>query len=357
MLRSILWAGRVLVLLFALALVPTDADGKFFAFKAAPGTPFQQALLIHQDGVETLVLQSAWKSENPLEKLLWIVPVPAVPEIGGMEEHHARKLFRFHLSQASSPQVNHWGPGVLLALWIGVFLYLIWLRFIKKRVRVGSYLVLFVIISVLLVLLTPTISVVRGSNAPWVIQSGSTGAYDYQVIGATDAKELTKWFEERGYPVTTEDAPIFEDYLKRDWRFVAVKSTETRQENQGLAPVLALRFSTKEAVYPLALTSTNGLDTKILLFCLSDHRLDSKGRLPCIRAKETKGTLEELLRESFLLPYSLEHPEAILKPPAKPFPTYLTTFWGTMSAKDMRTDLVLTPALSDEEYRQVIWQF
>lgn len=69
-------------------------DGKFYATRepVPPGVPYQQALLMFDEGKETLVLQSNFRQEGrPYSEpaLGWVVPVPAVPEMASMRSEQA----------------------------------------------------------------------------------------------------------------------------------------------------------------------------------------------------------------------------------------------------------------------------
>ena len=75
-----------LATLLSLALCATVcANGKFYIVpeEVPPGVPYQRALIIADEGEETLVLQSQYTLRDSAEdgRIGWVVPVPAVPEL------------------------------------------------------------------------------------------------------------------------------------------------------------------------------------------------------------------------------------------------------------------------------------
>jgi hypothetical protein len=78
-------AQRLLAVLAAVAAMLAAApaargDGMYFpehAFPELPTIPMQRALIVHKGGMETLVVESTFKSGSP--GVGWVLPLPAEP--------------------------------------------------------------------------------------------------------------------------------------------------------------------------------------------------------------------------------------------------------------------------------------
>lgn len=66
------------------------------------------------------------------------------------------------------------------------------------------------------------------------------------------------------------------------------KTEERKIVAEGMVAPLILKFETDTAVYPLAITSTIGADTEVLLYTLSERKLSCGERLTLRCAKSTK---------------------------------------------------------------------
>jgi hypothetical protein len=72
------------------------ADGKMFWREEVPPTiPYQRALILYREGIQTLVLQSRYEVPKAGAKapIGWVVPVPAPPEIASMSAESTRYMF------------------------------------------------------------------------------------------------------------------------------------------------------------------------------------------------------------------------------------------------------------------------
>ena len=84
------------------------ADGKiFWRERVPPGIPYQRALILFDEGTETLVVQSKYELPGPDKQvdLGWVVPLPGVPELASMDADRAKHLFML-LGLFSGPKVT-----------------------------------------------------------------------------------------------------------------------------------------------------------------------------------------------------------------------------------------------------------
>jgi len=338
--------------------------------------------LLFDGGYETLIVQSKYHmSSSATSEFGWVVPVPSVPELASIDPHLAESLF-FELAQASQPGVtrisNWWfwdflaltclvtvpAAGVLLLLLCLVSFFTPRLPFIRRRRG------LLAVVSILLINIS-AISIAAiwvwrdnymlpmsasGGHAVDVIREEQVGIYDVQVVEADEPGDLIQWLNENRFQFDEEDTRVFDEYLRRGWCFVVARVDPTRSADdkilaEGLVAPLILRFQTVAPVYPLALTSTAGHDTQVLLYVLSENKWQNDGRLELEYAGEAhlRG-LEEVCRE------------ALPDMPAGCFAyggplSFLCKFKGTLTPAQMGKDMVLVPAEDDEPYRKhiTIW--
>jgi len=371
----------VLLLVLAAMLsgsVPVLADGMFYWTEPIPPEiPYQRALLMFDGGYETLIVQSKYRmSASATEAFGWVVPVPSVPELAGVDPFRAEFLF-FELSQASQPNVTEisdwfWGLLGIISLVIaplaGILLLLLWilsfftprLQFIQRRRRAIAWVSIFLLFTFALGLLSIAF---RGATATMgvettvdVIREEQVGIYDVQVVKAGEAGDLIGWLNENQFRFGEEDTQVFDDYLRRGWCFVVARVDPARSAGQhlttreGLVAPLILRFETEAPVYPLALTATAGSRTQVLLYVLGQHKWENDGRLDLEYAGKARvRMLDALCREA-----GPEMAAACLDVAVLP---YLCKFKGTLSPRQMVEDLVLAPAEDDEPYRKhvIMW--
>jgi hypothetical protein len=348
--RRRITAALSLALLFVSSSL-ARADGKFYAReRVPPNIPYQRAILMYDDGKETLILQSKFSASGkpePGAALGWVVPVPAMPELGSMKAEQAYEVF-FNLSLSSRPTVTTI-PVTLLSA-IALSLALLMLLSQKRRPSViemaGILLFPFVIVAIL----TPGLAGTRGID---VLHEQDIGLYQAKVIKAGDSSALVAWLNEGGFQFTSSDQPVLDDYIKRGWCFVVaqVKPGEEKKAldtYEGLADPLILCFASKAPVYPLALTGTTGAPTEVLLYTLSRSKLDARGVLALRFADVTdswSAVLDQVSRDSRASWQPLEWERNL---------TWLCKFKGTLTPAQMATDLELAPAADNAPYRERI---
>jgi hypothetical protein len=182
-----------------------------------------------------------------------------------------------------------------------------------------------------------------------LIKAEQVGIYDIQVIKANQDGNLIEWLNNNGFHFDEEDQQVFNDYLRRDWCFVVAQIDPGRSTNQteivsaGLVAPLILRFEADAPIYPLALTSTTGHKTQVLLYIFSRDKWTSNGRLKLHYAARLETQPGRHIEPSgFFTDKELELP-------------YLCKFKRTLNPKQMQDDLVFTRAADDQPYRKHIF--
>lgn len=373
----------ILALLLSSSL-PALADGMFYwPEPVPPGVPYQRALLLFDGQYETLIVQSQYRlPAAPEEEFGWVVPVPSVPDLASMDPQAAEVAFR-ELATRSQPMV--FDPLSLLmialcALLVGAALLVLlldflsfhtprleWVRRYHLGLMVGAVaLLLLAVVSMCVVYIYPR-SLFNPFSPPQetgvaVLKEEQVGIYDVQVVNAVEAGDLIQWLDQNQFQFGETDTQLFEQYLVQGWCFVVAKIDHARAgedqvaASEGLVAPLILRFPSEAPVYPLALTSTSGHETQVLLYVLSDRKWQNDGQLALEYAAPTgRGVVGHLQSR-------LEQAGAAAEPlgffsDAERELSYLSKFKGTLTPDEMQSDLFLVPAEDDRSYNRydVIW--
>ena len=256
------------------------ADGKMYAEKVNTEIPYQRALILFDEGNQTMVLQSQYQIPNePGDHTLgWVVPVPAVPEIFSMDAGEADDMFSI-LSRYSRPeQVHLFGYLILVVVVLGVGCFIT--SFLpspsnrKSLLRKAAFLSISIaVFSFVFALLTTKAG--RKSSGVEIVQAGKVGIYDTKVVKAESAQDLIEWFNEHSFRFNETDAETIQSYIDREWCFVtatvdaSVSSKDRSAVSSNLLAPLILHFPTPTPVYPTELTATGGHPTEILIYLVS----------------------------------------------------------------------------------------
>lgn len=332
------------------------ADGKVYGIERVPPTiPYQRALICYRDGIETLFLQSRYSvDESSVATTLgWVVPVPAVPELAGFEALMGENLF-LKLAVNCRPHVIVASDVLFYMSLCGSLGGTYLLMAVRFRARFEKYRPPLINLMCYVFLAT----LVWGVFAPDmmgpdplvdVIKSEHVGIYDVRVIAARNADDLLEWLNTRGFRHDQSDRAVFDAYIADGWCFVAAHINPRPEHSAydvslaGLAAPLTLRFPCAEPVYPLALTGTGGHDTEVLLYVASDAPMACDGRMNPLYAGETwhrwqDNLVQEVDPRGFFTEEQLDFP-------------YLQKFKGTLTPRDMETDLIFYPATDASRHR------
>ena len=235
---------------------PLLADGCFvfkWNKKIDINEPTQKAIIVHDGGREDLLLQV--KYEGPLEQFGWLIPVPNVPTV----EKGSMQPF-YELSQLTQRRFGGWGGGRL-----------------SSRSATGA-----------------------ADEAVKVIEIKTVGAYEVAILSATDSGSLGRWLQVHDYSIPEGKAGIIDEYIQKNWYFVAAniqldrnvafklvsatapkdttmpetarKVIEQRLSSGELHPLL-ISFDTPRCIFPLKISAVGGKPSEVSVYVLSAEPL------------------------------------------------------------------------------------
>ncbi len=361
--------GSTITVLVSIALLLVEqvcfADGKVFVREEVSATiPYQRAFILCDEGKETLILQSKLETAEAGSTMGWVVPVPSVPELASMDPSQAYKLF-WMLDRSSAPKVirsRSIFQGIVLIIILSAFAvsvvqlvvsFLPCGRNLKeKRISLERAVISTVLLLVLFVVAVPSLLSARGELGIEILSSETVGIYDTTVLRADDSTDLIEWLNQNGFAFENVDEVAFDDYVEKNWCFVAAKvGYEVPEEflgiEDGLLDPLILRFETEKPVYPLALTSTIGVDTEVLIYFLSNQKMQCENRLELQYAGD--------FNPSNLRRWSHGEDDFSFLEWEKKL-DYLCKFKGILTPKEMRKDLIFSCAPDNKPYRKRIFR-
>jgi len=179
--------------LIAIALLTAasaaSADGKIFSAADDVREPNQKALIWHEDGQETLIIQVRYEGGG---NFAWVVPVPGRPKL----DTAPSQLF-FELAWITRPEI------------------------VPDREHRGM----------------------RGGGAGGVtvLETAQVGPYDTTTLAATDPNALADWLDHHGFRMPPDAPRVLRSYTKRGWYYVALRIDLERRRGDLLRDLRALR--------------------------------------------------------------------------------------------------------------------
>jgi len=211
----------ILVALMLLAPFSVRADGMM----VPPAEQWieesgQQAVVMYEDGIETLVLSTSFQGDA--KDFGWIVPVPNKPEIS----RGSKELFsnlQTATSVAPTYRKNTFGLGATDEA-------------------------------------TTSVSVIDVKNVDY---------YEVTTLQAQNSADLVKWFSDNDYTYPSSASYVLNSYIDNDWYFVAMRinpeniSWDSIQQSfrTGQATPVKLVFEAPHVVYPLKISSVTSPTT------------------------------------------------------------------------------------------------
>ena len=198
-------------LTFAFAPLNLLADGCFVVPKFVwdkhrdINEPTQKAIIVHDAGRETLILQV--KYDGPLEEFGWLIPVPNLPTV----KKSSMECF-YELS-----------------------------KFTQKNLEPRWH--------------TATLSMKGGSAEEEppvkVIEVKTVGAYDIAVLSTKDSAALENWLKENQFAFPANAAGVIDAYVKQHWYFTEgalAAANLLRLGTNGVSALIAAMQNTNPAV-------------------------------------------------------------------------------------------------------------
>ena len=248
------------------------------AYPALPTIPVQRAVIVHRDGVQTLVVESAFQTES--KDVAWILPLPKVPvklEMGDAGMVTA-------MCMAVRPKIVFdwhwlWPMAVCVLAMCGTFALVRVLTVDRKRWwrRYVLYLaiVTLAVVSGVIWLKGYPLTVREGiafteSSRVWEQAPPRLG--DYECVVLSSADELSQWLAERSMrPLDERGLAVVADYVARGWCFVAAQLRPEAGKMVTPRP-LVVTFATPSPVLPMRLTSLANTETYMELCVVADRQ-------------------------------------------------------------------------------------
>jgi hypothetical protein len=121
-----------------------------------------------------------------------------------------------------------------------------------------------------------------GVDVVW--ESDLGGGLEMQVLEATGGEVLEEWLQDNGYAIPDGLGELAQDYVDRDWVFMAMKVTgdaALAKDEMAALQVLHVVWPGEETVFPMNLTRLNaplgGLELTLFVFGYHCMRADGMG--------------------------------------------------------------------------------
>lgn len=217
-----------------------------YAGKAKVSSDAQKALLIWQEGNETLHLRSSYK--GPATDFAWVVPVPTRPTV----ERSSWDLFK-QAEKATRPHLTVEKTQIFGGLKFGCS--------------------------------APNVKVHKETLPTGVreLQSLAIRELHIDVVQASNSGGFLRWLDKHQYAVPPEAKPIFQEYIDREFYFIVAKISKssawakrkgvTETVSGGLT-ALAITFAAEKPFYPLVISAISSApENELLLLTAAARRL------------------------------------------------------------------------------------
>jgi hypothetical protein len=106
-----------------------------------------------------------------------------------------------------------------------------------------------------------------------VLASVDLGPLRATTIAAANTPALQSWLTSHDYDASPALLASVAPYVQEGWTFVAVQLTAAGESLDGDLPPIAMRFTSREAVYPMRMSSAADDAQQPLVYVLAEHRM------------------------------------------------------------------------------------
>lgn len=174
----------------------------------------QKAVIVYDQGMETLILSVEFSGDA--KQFGWLIPTPARPEVSKSSD----ELFKSLEDLTAGERVYALDKNIIQPMGLG------------------------------------------SQESVTVLERKKIDIYDIAVLESTSSQDLANWLKDNGFQYPEKEAYIFDDYIKNNWIFTAVKvqsefldTVASKRLSEGRATPLQLVFKSENIVYPLKISA------------------------------------------------------------------------------------------------------
>jgi hypothetical protein len=318
--------------------------------------PSQRAVLAWHDGMQTLIVESAFDASGVdagNAEFGWVVPLPARPiEIAPTTTNALATLdakLAPRIETARSARESMRTALIALCATLGL---VVAARLWAWRVTQILTVIACVLLGAALVLL-PALGTARsgGSSATVATDVGRIGSYDVHVLEG-DGDAVIAWLTEHGFRHDDESRSVIAEYAKDGWAFAAMRIAADAEAVVAPHP---LRFvcPSPEPVYPMRLTGVGQTKLALDLYVLAARGAEAAHCTAWRRMALRYDVAGEDVEGRFV---SIESPEVVALAQAFPRGTFVATrLHGVFDRDAMRADV--RPILGfDDPVQHTLWE-
>lgn len=286
MLLSRLTCLAAILLSLCLTIPTALANGCYIpeqAYPAMPTIPVQRAIIVHRDGQETLIVESAVQSPSPT--VGWILPLPAEPT--RLEKADPGMLIS--ASMSLRPRLMHdlgkpWAaaPYLFILLAPPLLVTLLIKDPIKRRAARTRAIAFSLVLALLMSILLPSLSKASASMSSQpsginILSAQRVGDYDVTVLKARSADDLSLWLTDRKLqPLSPAGRSIADSYIAGHWCF-AVAQLHLDGNKLAIPHPLSITFPATTPVFPMRLTALAQTTTRVELVVVANQQAQAPG--------------------------------------------------------------------------------